>query len=131
MNRKKNIRPALSRGFILLGYLIFSLVQLNVHFNGAPQTASYFSNGYNLENARSPVASSGHYIIHKAAGKDGKKFSFRLNRRFYPEYFKVSELSVEGFEPYAISYSYPRIEIDPNRDLRRPSYGLRGPPAAV
>ena len=65
---------------LILIYLSFYLVQLNIHFGATPDR-SFFSGDFILQNSNTKTTS----VLAKDRHKDSKSIGFRLNKRFHPK----------------------------------------------
>ncbi|HET7003662.1 MAG TPA: hypothetical protein VFI33_20210 [Puia sp.] len=109
-------------------YLIFFLVQFNVHLNGTPNNVSYFSCDYSSINNKSFSSNLNQHSIRT----DSKHSKSKLNKRFHPErLFTVTSAPDMAAELNYRTQTALIHEEDPLTNYSFNSPSLRGPPAFV
>ena len=121
---KKRFPKLSTKGYLILVYLAFYLVQLDIHFT-ALHTASFFSDGYSLSSSNKNSEPS----LGKEAHQDTKTVSFRLNKRFHPENLFLAPFVLQDLIKHSFCIRTVLLneqELSTNNSFNSPS--LRGPP---
>jgi len=117
----------LTRACLILVYVSFYLVQLNVHLSGNPGV-SFFSGDSVAQNSNkgfSLVLSRKH---HNEPGTHG----FRLNKRFHPSYLYTNPVILQDLVKYSFGIKTLLLnETQPLTNFSFNSPSLRGPPQVV
>ena len=124
INRHCGVRTKIC---LILVYVSFYLVQLDVHFGPTPGP-SFFSSDYASEHS-DKVSNT---FLNKNIHKGSKPASFRLNKRFHPEYlFTVPEV-LQDLVKYSFRIQTSLLnETQPLTNFSFNSPSLRGPPQVV
>jgi hypothetical protein len=121
MNRHNGIFAKIS---LILIYVSFYLVQLNVHVGATPR-ASFFSSDL----------TSGFCVNHtnanfgKGMHQDSRPVGFRLNKRFHPEHHFIAPDVLQDLVLY--SFAIKTVLLNEEQPLKHYSFNspsLRGPP---
>jgi hypothetical protein len=116
-----------TRTCLILVYLSFYLVQLNVHFGVTP-VRSIFSGDFVSQNS----VKGSHSTIEKSKHKDSKSAGFRLNKRFHPEYLSTAPELLQDL--VRLSFRIQIVLLNDEQPLTSFSFNapsLRGPPVVV
>jgi len=127
MFRKKRIPRLSIRVCLILAYLAFYLVQLDVHFTST-RTASFFYDGYPLSSA----SKNSERLFSKETHGNTKQVSFRLNKRFHPENLFLAPVVLQDLIKH--SFSIQTVLLNEQQPLTNYSFNspsLRGPPRLV
>ena len=112
---------------LILVYMSFYMVQLNLHF-GVPPGTSFFSGDFVSQYSG---GSSGSFS-YKHKHKESRSISFRLNKRFHPSHLftapeKIEVLVRQGYRIQSVLLN----EEQPLTNFFFNSPSLRGPPAII
>ena len=127
MFRKKSIPRLSIRACLILAYLAFYLVQLDVHFTST-RTASFFYDGYSLSSANK----NSEHSFCKETHRNTKQANFRLNKRFHPENLFLAPVVLQDLIKY--SFRIRTVVLNEQQPLTNYSFNspsLRGPPRMV
>jgi hypothetical protein len=116
-----------SRITLVLVYVSFFLVQLNIHFSGSP-VVSFFSSGYNSSLSQKISHPYSSNLTHRDSGRNGIK----LNKRFHPQKLFITPGPSRDLTRSFFNIQHFFIHQDqllPKSFLLSPS--LRGPPEMV
>src|SRR5450631_192371 len=113
----------LTRACLILVYVSFFSVQLNLHFGGIP-TVSFFTGDFISQQSDKTVLS----VLNKDSHKDSKLKCFRLNKRFHPSHLctapeLVLDLVIHSFRIEAALLN----ETQPLTSFSFNAPSLRGP----
>jgi len=114
-----------SKVCLILVYISFYLVQLNVYAHQASQD-SFFSGNDNIHHS---YKGSG-YSLKKEARNQSKPISFRLNKRFHPEYLFIAPQALNNLVGnifWIQTVLLNEAQTLSNFSFNSPSF--RGPPA--
>ena len=127
MDSVKRYSKLSTRICLVLVYLSFYLVQLNVHF-GLPPIRSIFSSDFVSQNSgKGSIA-----VIEKNKHKDSRSTGFRLNKRFHPEYLSTAPEMLPDL--VRLSFQIQTVLLNDEQPLTSFSFNapsLRGPPVVV
>ena len=112
---------------LVLVYLSFYLVQLNVHFGSTPVRSIFSSDFVSQNTGKGSVA-----VIEKNKHKDSRSTGFRLNKRFHPEYLSTAPEMLQDLIRQSFCMETPLLNDEqPLTSFSFNSPALRGPPAVV
>jgi hypothetical protein len=124
MHRINQYPRVVSKVCLILVYLVFYCVQLDIHFDNQ-RTVSFFSEEYSLR-SHHKIAED---VLSKDIHQDTKPVSFRLNKRFHPEDLFTALVALQDFIPYTFSLrTFKLIEQQQLNNYSFNSPSLRGPP---
>jgi hypothetical protein len=125
MNRNNWECGVFSKVCLILVYISFYLVQLNVYAHQASQDSLFLGNGdihLSYKGSNAPLK--------KEARNQSKTVSFRLNKRFHPEYlFIAPQVLTDLVKNIFWIQSVLLNEAQPLSNYSFNSPSLRGPPA--
>ena len=127
MHTVKRYSKLFTRISLILVYLSFYLVQLNVHFGVTP-VRSIFSGDFVSQNS----GKGSNAIIEKNKHKDSRSTGFRLNKRFHPEYLSTAPEMLP--ELIRLSFRIQTTLLNDEQPLTSFSFNspsLRGPPVVA
>ena len=125
MNRNNWKCGVFSKVCLILVYFSFYLVQLNVYTHQASRDSLFLGNGnIHLSNKGSNTS------LKKEARNQPKTVSFRLNKRFHPEYLFIAPQVLPGLVKNIFWIQSVLLnEAQPLSNYTFHSPSLRGPPA--
>ena len=122
----QNLR-VVSKVCLILVYLAFYCVQLDIHFDDQ-RTVSFFSEGFSLR-AHNKISED---LLNKDIHQDTKPDIFRLNKRFHPENLFTAPVVLQDLVQYTFSVvTFLLNEQQPLTNYSFNSPSLRGPPRLV
>jgi len=114
-----------SKVCLILVYFSFYIVQLNVYAHKASQD-SFFTGNDNIHHSCKISDSS----LKKEARNQSKAVSFRLNKRFHPEYLFIAPQALNDLVKNSFLIDAVLLnETQPLSNFSFNSPSLRGPPA--
>ena len=116
-----------TRVCLILVYVSFYMVQLNVHFGKTP-TVSFLTGDFISQQSDNAF----HSVLKKDKHKDSKAVSFRLNKRFHPSHLFTAPEVLQDLITY--SFNIETELLNDTQSLTNFSFNspsLRGPPAIV
>ena len=117
----------LTRACLILVYVSFFSVQLNLHFGGIP-AVSFFTGDFISQRSDKAV----HSILTKDRHKDSKSTCFRLNKRFHPSHLFTAPELIQDLVKHSFSIETALLnETQPLTSFSFNAPSLRGPPARV
>lgn len=115
----------ISRACMILVYVSFFSVQLNLHFGKIPEV-SFFTGDFISQHTGNL-----HKKLSSADHRESKPIGFRLNKRFHPSYLIAPEV-LQDLVKYSFSIQTELLnERQPLTNFSFNSPSLRGPPAIV
>ena len=124
--RNRHVRN-FTRACLILVYLAFFSVQLNLHFDGTP-AVSFFTGDFISHQSGKTF----HSVLSKNNHKDSRSICFRLNKRFHPSHLFTAPDVLQDLVTY--SFSIQTALLNETQALTSFSFNgpsLRGPPAQV
>jgi hypothetical protein len=116
-----------TRAALILVYVSFFSVQLNLHLGKTP-VVSFFTVDFISQQSDKPA----HPILAKDHHKESKARGFRLNKRFHPSHLFISPDIIQDLVKGSFSISTTLLnETQPLTSFSFNSPSLRGPPARV
>jgi hypothetical protein len=117
----------MTRACLIVVYVSFFLVQLNVHF-GKPPVNSFLTGDFVSQQFNKVI----HSITNENSQKDSKSVSFRLNKRFHPSHLFTAPVVLQDLIKYSFSIRVTLLnETQPLTTFSFNAPSLRGPPAVV
>jgi len=117
----------LTRACLILVYVSFFSVQLNLHFGKAP-AVSFFTGDFISQQSDKTA----HSVLSKDSHKDSKSKSFRLNKRFHPSHLFTAPEVVQDLVKHSFIIETALLnETQPLTSFSFNAPSLRGPPAQV
>jgi hypothetical protein len=117
----------LTRVCLILVYVSFYLVQLNIHF-GKASDRSFFSGDFISQR----TGDNTHETLNSEHQKESKVVGFRLNKRFHPSYLFFAPEVLQNLVKYSFCIETTLLnETQPLANFSFNAASLRGPPAIV
>jgi len=117
----------LTRVCLILVYVSFYMVQLNMHI-GRPPTVSFLTGDFNTQ----PTDKDFHPVLCKDSHKDSKIAGFRLNKRFHPSHLFSAPDVLQDLVEYSFTIQTTLLnETQPLTNFSFNAPSLRGPPQVV
>lgn len=125
MNRNNSKCGVFSKVCLILVYFSFYIVQLNVYAHQASQDSLFL--GYvNIHHSYK----GSNALLKKEARNQSKTVSFRLNKRFHPEYVFIAPQTLNDLVKNSFLIDAVLLnEAQPLSNFSFNSPSLRGPPA--
>ena len=116
---------SISRACLILVYVSFFSVQLNLHLGRTPAVC-FFTGDFVSQHT-----GNFHKTLSTADHKDSKPTGFRLNKRFHPSYLIAPDV-LQDLVKYSFSIETKLLnETQPLTNFSFNAPSLRGPPAIV
>ena len=116
-----------SKACLILVYVSFFSVQLNLHFGKAP-AVSFFTGDFISQQADKTA----HSVVSKDGHKDSKSKCFRLNKRFHPSHLFTAPDVIQDLVKNSFSIETALVnESQPLTSFSFNAPSLRGPPIQV
>ncbi len=117
----------ITRCFVILVYVSFFTVQLNIHFGSIP-AVSFFTGDFVSLRSNIPF----HQSVSKDNRRESKPQGFRLNKRFHPSYLFIAPEILQHLAKNRFSIQITRLnETRQLASFLLTTQALRGPPQIV